>query len=272
MKVQRLDLDQGCFAATGLFEYVRAQSNPLKSPFKKTRGTRSMEGAEQTRMRASIRQFPLFGELDNSQLDFLAAGARLEDLTRGDILCDSRAESAGLYGLLEGRLKLALLSRGGREHVFDILLPGRCFGEYTMHSGAPCPLYAEALIRSEVLYLNRDHVQSALRRWPELSRNLVDALTDDLHRLLDNLATCCLQSATQRVAHYLLSEVETANRLNRRGTVRLPVCKAIVACSLDLSAETFSRELHQFEKDGLLAVNRRTIQIFDIKKLQQLAF
>jgi len=214
----------------------------------------------------------LFRELDNAQLDFLSEGARFVDVTRGDVLCDSRTDAAGFYGVLDGRLKLALLSRCGREHVFDILLPGRSFGEYTMHNSAPCPLYVEALIKSELLCLNREHMLSAMQRWPALSRSLVGALTDDLHRLLNNLATCCLQSATQRVAHYLLSQVETASTGNSCSTVTLPVCKAIVACSLDLTPETFSRELHQFEKDGLLVVNRRTIEIFNISRLQQFAF
>jgi len=227
---------------------------------------------DQTRVRASIRQFPLFVKLDKGQLDVLAEGARFLEVTRGDILWDNRTVAAGFYGVLDGRLKLALLSRCGREHVFDILLPGRSFGEYTIQSSAPCPLYVEALIKSEVLCLNRNQVLSAVERWPELSRSLVGALTDDLHRLLNNLATCCLQSATQRVAHYLLSQAERTNTANSYGTVTLPVCKAIVACSLDLSAETFSRELHRFEKDGLVAVNRRTIRIFDISRLQQFAF
>ncbi len=231
-----------------------------------------MGDADHTRARASIRRFPLFAGLDNTQLDFLSEGARFVGATRGDILCDGHTEPAGFYGLLEGRLKLALLSRCGREHVFDILLPGMSFGEYTIRTDTPCPIYLEALLRSEVLWLNRDQMLSAMERWPELSLSLVGTLTNDLHRLLSNLATCCLQSATQRVAHYLLSHAETASTRNTCGTVNLPACKAIVACSLDLTPETFSRELHQFEKDGLLLVNKRSIQIFDTSKLQRVAF
>ena len=224
------------------------------------------------RLQASLRRFSLFRQLSQAQLDFLCDGARLVEATRGGIVCDSRSASSGFFGVLDGRLKLALLSRCGREHVFDILLPGHCFGEYTLEARAPCPLYAEALLKSEVLCIGREQMLSALQRWPELNRALVGTLTDDLHRLLNNLATCCLQSATQRVAHYLLSHIDRPAVATRCGTVTLPVCKAIVACSLDLSAETFSRELHQFEKDGLLVVNKRTIQIFDTGRLQQFAF
>jgi hypothetical protein len=54
--------------------------------------------------------------------------------------------------------------------------------------------------------------------------------------------------------------------------VTLPACKAIVACSLDLTPETLSRERHPFDKEGLLSVQRRTIQVFDSGRLQQAAF
>jgi CRP-like cAMP-binding protein len=221
--------------------------------------------------RASIRRFPLFAALNDAQLDFLGEGTRLMCPTRGDILCDGGTEPAGFYGVLDGKLKIALLSRRGREHVFDILLPGMSFGEYSIRTGAPCALYAEALIRSEILYLNREQILLAMQRWPELSLSLLGALTDSLHRLLNNLAVCCLQSASQRVAHYLASHAEPADTRHSCGSVTLPACKAVVACSLDLSPETFSRELHQLEKEGLLLVNRRDIHIFDIDRLQRLA-
>lgn len=231
-----------------------------------------MGAMQQNRVRASIRRFPLFSQLEDEQLDFLCEGAHMSEASRGEILCDSRTGPAGFYGVVEGKLKLALLSRCGREHVFDILLPGMSFGEYTIRGCVPCPLYAEALIKSEVLCLNKEQILAAMQRWQRLSLCMVDSLTDHLHRLLHNLETCCLQSATQRVAHYLLCQVQTGSSLITAGTVTLPACKAIVACSLDLTPETFSRELHQFEKDGLLAVDRRSIQIFDIPELQRFAF
>lgn len=228
--------------------------------------------AAPSRLNASIRQFPLFHGLDKTQIDHLSDGASFLDAKRGDILCDSHTPTTGFYGVLDGKLKLALLSRCGREHVLDILQPGMSFWEYTFQTAAPCPLYLEVLKKSEVLCLSRESMLSAIEHWPELRLNLVGTLTDKLHRLLNNLATCCLQSATQRVAHYLLSLADTADKLSSCNTVTLPACKATVACSLDLSPETFSRELHQLEKDGLLLINRRNIQIFDRTRLQQVAF
>ncbi|MGD2075651.1 MAG: Crp/Fnr family transcriptional regulator [Gammaproteobacteria bacterium] len=230
-----------------------------------------MTEADQARARASIRRFPLFAALDNAQLDFLSDGTRILRAARGDILCDGQAAPAGFYGVLDGRLKLALLSPGGREHVFDILQPGMSFGEYSIQKGAPCPLYAEALMRTELLFLGRDQMLSAMERWPQLGLSLVNTLSDRMHRLLNNLATCCLQSASERVASYLLSEIKVNGDRHAVGTVTLPACKAIVACSLDLSPETFSRELHQLERDGVLLVNRRSIHIFDLDRLRRLA-
>ena len=67
-----------------------------------------MGQAARFQVRASMRRFPLFGELDTAQLDFLCEGARFLETTRGDILCDSRTApdvvSAGLVGTLRRRL------------------------------------------------------------------------------------------------------------------------------------------------------------------------
>jgi CRP-like cAMP-binding protein len=230
-----------------------------------------MGDTDQHRLHASIRRFPMFEGLTGAQLDFVAEGVRVLCAGRGDLVCHSHKDAGGFYGLLDGRLKLALLSRGGREHVFDILQPGMSFGDYTVRLQAPCPLYVEALTKSEVLYLSREQMLAAIRHWPQLGLSLVDTLTGHLHRVLSNLATCCQQSAAQRVAHYLLAHAG-ARCSGRGATVTLPVGKAVVACSLDLTPETFSRELHQLEKDGLLMVSRRTIHIFDLDKLYETAF
>lgn len=230
-----------------------------------------MEDTDQHQIHASIRRFTMFEGLTGAQLDFIAEGVRVLHAGRGEVVCHSQKDAGGFYGLLDGRLKLALLSRGGREHVFDILQPGMSFGDYTVRSQAPCPLYVEALAKSQVLHLSREQMLAAISHWPQLSLSLVDTLTSHLHRVLSNLATCCLQSAAQRVAHYLLAHA-CARSSGYGATVTLPVGKAVVACSLDLAPETFSRELHQFEKDGLLMISRRTIHIFDVDKLYETAF
>jgi len=66
----------------------RTVRNRRGNPARKTRHE-EMGETYRARLRASIRRFPLFGALDDTQLDMLSEGARFVVATRGDILCDS---------------------------------------------------------------------------------------------------------------------------------------------------------------------------------------
>ncbi len=49
--------------------------------------------------------------------------------------------------------------------------------------------------------------------------------------------------------------------------VRLPAGKAIIASSLNLTPETFSRELHQLAGRGLIDVKKKTIRVHNLAAL-----
>ena len=85
--------------------------------------------------------------------------------------------------------------------------------------------------------------------------------TGGMAQLITDLETCCLQSALQRTINYLLRGAEAGPPPHVE--VHLPAPKAVVASTLNISAETFSRELHRLKDQGLIEINRRTIYLRD---------
>jgi CRP-like cAMP-binding protein len=82
-----------------------------------------------------------------------------------------------------------------------------------------------------------------------------------MRELIGDIEACCLLNARQRVVGYLLQQAEKdPSNLDR---VTLPGPKAMVASLLNLSAETFSRELHALEHAGLLEIDRRRLRLRD---------
>jgi CRP-like cAMP-binding protein len=51
--------------------------------------------------------------------------------------------------------------------------------------------------------------------------------------------------------------------------VVLPASKALVASTLNLTAETFSRELHELARRDLVQVDRRTLRIPSLRRLRE---
>ena len=214
---------------------------------------------------------PGFPELPEAATRFIAGGCHTRTAARDQLLYEKGETLAGFFVLLDGRVKLAVLSEDGAERVLDIVLPGQSFAESAALLGRPCPLYAQALTHCRLLYVELGRVRQAIERWPAVGLAMLTLVAERNQRLTRDLEACCLHSAAQRLAGYLLRQAVSDAGAPDAAMVTLPAAKTVVASSLNLSAETFSRELHALAHRGLLAVQRREIRIPSLERLRRLA-
>jgi CRP/FNR family transcriptional regulator, dissimilatory nitrate respiration regulator len=214
-----------------------------------------------------LREVPAFAALGDEPARFLAGGSHIRMATRGQILCDKGSRPSGFHCLLEGRIKLAVLSPLGTERVLDILLPGRGFGLASILLDEPSPVFAESICDCRILIVGRDRLCAAIAEWPELSAIMLRLIAGDVHRLVHDLEACCLMTARQRLVDFLIQEGRCRMKTSDRAVVVLPAAKALIASSLNISAETFSRELHELAHQRLIEIDRRNILIPSLKRL-----
>lgn len=207
-------------------------------------------------------------ELEEEPLRYIAGGSLLRSLSRGQILCEKGNKAGGFFCVLEGRIKLSVVNADGGERVLDLVLPGRVFGQASAILDQPFPVLAQALTDSEVLQVARERIREAMERWPAVAMVMLRSLAQDCLRLVHDLEACCLMTAGQRLVDFLIKESEEGHRTGDRGQVVLPVSKAVVASSLNLTPETFSRELHELVRRGLVQVDRRTVHIHSVTQLR----
>jgi CRP-like cAMP-binding protein len=217
-----------------------------------------------------LKTLPGFAAIPSDALRYLAGGCHQRTAGRGQVLCERGQPLDGFHVLLRGRIKLSLLSSDGAERVLDIVLPGRTFCESAALLGQPCALHAEALMDSRLIFADLERVRSAIGRWPEVAHLMLVVVAERAQRLVADLEACCLHSAAQRVAAMLLRDAQTDAQAPDFGRLELPAAKTVVASSLNLSAETFSRELHRLVRRGLIEVERRTIRIPSLERLRKL--
>jgi CRP-like cAMP-binding protein len=87
--------------------------------------------------------------------------------------------------------------------------------------------------------------------------------------LVGDLETACMQNALQRTVNYLLREA--LNTPPPHIALTMPAPKAVIASTLNLSAETFSRELHRLQDHGLIEIDRRVVYLRGRDGLKRLA-
>jgi len=211
---------------------------------------------------------PMLRDLQPEAQRFIAGGCHLRTASKGRVVCEKGSQLDGFFFIVRGRIKLAVLSADGSERVIDILLPGSSFGESAALLQQPCPTHAEALCDTRLLFVDRERLRQALARWPEVAFAVLGSVARRVYDLTRNLEECCLHSARQRVASFLLRDASHDETDSVPSAVELPAAKVVVASSLNLTAETFSRELHDLAREGIVDIDRRTIRILSVDRLR----
>jgi len=215
---------------------------------------------------------PLCSSLTPKQLNYLAGGTRLMQVKTGQILHHKGEFIGGFYYVISGQIKLSVCSKKGTEKIISIMRTGQTFGEAMVFLNVPSPLNIEALSDCQLLKINDHTIISAIKQWPDFSLHLLAGLSRHMHHLVDDLESCCLLSATQRVINYLLVEMQFTTSLKNNEQplqLHLSTSKTTIAAQLNLSPETFSRTLKNLANRKLLSCQGRTIEIYDLAALKQ---
>jgi len=210
---------------------------------------------------------PLFNGLQPHCLERLVETSRMLDFDRGEVVFCKGDPPDGFYYVFDGKVKLFFVSERGTEKIVEILSKGMTFGEAVAFIEKPYPVFAEALMPSRLLFVQREALMEAVQENREMALRLLAGLSRRMHGLVTAMEAVCVQTSRERVIGYLLAQLNAAER----GSFELPATKAVVASMLNLTPETFSRILHSLDKDRVVRINGRTIEVLDPDKLRERA-
>ncbi|WP_154724366.1 Crp/Fnr family transcriptional regulator [Thiothrix nivea] len=203
------------------------------------------------------------------QKEYLLDHSRRLAVSRQERLFENGNQCPGIFCLKAGRIRLGIIAASGNERTIDVVLPGETFGEAGIFKPHEAPVYAQAITQSDLLCIDRNAILDGIQQWPEMGSIFLELACARINQLLAGMYVCCLRNAHQRVNDFLLQNAQPVGRNRTQGVVSLPVSKAVVASSLNLSAETFSRELHVLSDKGLIRVERTSIHVYDLEQLRK---
>jgi len=216
-----------------------------------------------------LAQAPLLAALDERHVIALARTSSTVCHSRGARVLSRGDRLDGLFVVLSGKLKLFMLSCNGDERVLRVMQAGDSFGEAIMFNRTPSPVYVDTLMQSELAFLPSGAIAETLQRDPDFVLGMLRNMSGLMAVLISDLETACMQNALQRTANYLLREA--LNTPPPHMALTMPAPKAVIASTLNLSAETFSRELHRLQDHGLIEIDRRVVYLRDRDRLRELA-
>ncbi|QHQ38152.1 fumarate/nitrate reduction transcriptional regulator Fnr [Microbulbifer hydrolyticus] len=203
---------------------------------------------------------------------------RLEQVTRkkkilkaGDSLFRAGDPFSSLYAIRSGSFKSAVIGADGDTQVTHFALPGELLGLDAYSSGAH-PGYAEALEDSSVCVLPFTQLENLAQQVPALQKQMYTIFSEELKQDNDVLLLLGKRSAESRLAALLIN---ISSRYAQRGysasEFKLSMQRIDIANYLGLTAETVSRLMSRFQKQGLIRAQGRAVAILDLIALSELA-
>jgi CRP-like cAMP-binding protein len=162
-----------------------------------------------------------------------------------------------------GEVELYRLA-GRRRAVFEILRRGDLFGASPFLPAAPAAYSARAVSSTTLLVIGANDLERLLERKPALARAFIWSLARRMERIQHRLGELIVPGLKSRLAALLLDETD-----GEHGLIRLP--QSTLAGLLGASRPRVNGILKEFERDGLVRLTYRRVEILDRHRLNGIA-
>ena len=207
----------------------------------------------------------LFKHLDAASRARIATHTTKVGVRRGAAVFHRGEKPVGFFVVVFG--EIALIAQGARgPRLTGIVGPGRSFGEPVMFLGKPYIVDARAQTDALLLHVPKDAVFAEIDGNPVFAHRMIAGLAARIEALVREMDAHAGGTAQERLVAYLL---HAAGVREGQATVTLSTSKAAIASQLGLTAEHFSRILHDLARHNLLHVDGRRIVIADARALAE---
>ena len=215
---------------------------------------------------AQLKHIDILQKLPDNDQTTLVQSARRRSLKPGEYLCHQGDVWRYVFWMATGKLRWAMLSAGGREHVLFHIDAGKLFWAHSLFDEQPMPASLSAVERSLIYLWHADDIQVVLYRNPEVLWEVNRHLVGIMRQARQVIYGLAFQPVAGRLAHLLLDRFRGKDESTQERDLSLSEIAATVATS----PEVVCRLLHQFQEDGILEVTRTTITLRDQTSLEDL--
>ena len=208
------------------------------------------------------------GRVDLDRFDEITAAKRR--VARGASLYHSGDGFESLYAVHSGAFKTVGASREGDEKITGFHLAGELLGLEAISSGRH-GYSAVALEDSEVCVIPFAQLEKMAMLVPALQHQLLRTLSSDISRDQGLMLLLGSMTAEQRLAAFLLSVSRRHQRLGFSPThFVLRMTREDIGNYLGLTLETVSRLMSRFQREGLLGVQQRDVELKNVDGLREM--
>ena len=200
----------------------------------------------------------MFSELAPADADTLTAHCQTRTYPANAILINEGDQTDSMYVIVEGEVKVYCNDDTGKEVILNILGPGEYFGEIALVDDQPRSASVMTIAPTKAMMISKANFKKWLKENPDMSFNLIRALTKQVRALTDSVKNLALMDVYGRVAHTLL---DLADDIDGKKVIEQKLTHQDIANMVGASREMVSRILKDLSTGGYITVDKKHITI-----------
>src|SRR5215470_2634752 len=151
-----------------------------------------------------FKKFDLFAELDDRELNAIAAVAKTRRYARDDVIFHADESGDVFFLIREGQVKVTMISPEGKEIILSMLGPGDFFGEMALLDDEPRSATIIATEPLEVVTIFRNDFLAILNENFSITRKVLAELSRRLRTASNRIESLATMDVYGRLARFFL--------------------------------------------------------------------
>jgi CRP-like cAMP-binding protein len=171
--------------------------------------------------------------------------------------------------VVDGSVKISVISADGHEAVLNIVNAGEIFGEMALLDGRPRSADATAMCDCELVSMDRHTFNAILRNEPDVALKVIEFLCARLRRTNEQVQDVMFLNAPARLAKALL---QLAGKHETAGMSRkAKITQREISQMIGLSREITNKQLRLWERANWVKLERGSVILSQPRQLEKIA-
>lgn len=211
-------------------------------------------------------------DLPAEELAMLTSHKMEQSFKKGEIIFREGAFPAGIFYIMNGKVKKYKTDKEGREQIIYVANTGELIGYHAILSQDRYPDSAAALEDSVISFIPREDFLRTLQQSSVLTNRLLKTLSHEFTVLVNSLTIFAQRSVRERLALQLIVLREKYKVDFQQGMpVEINMSRDDLANLVGTARENVVRILTELKAEGIIESKGRKIIVKDVNKLIDIA-
>ena len=210
-----------------------------------------------------LKKVPFFSVLKDREILAVIPMFKEKKFARNSVIFTQEEEGNTFFFIIDGRVKVVILSRGGREVILAILGKHDFFGEMSLIDDMPRSATLIALEDTSIIFLKREDFLAKLIKYPEMTLRLMQEMSKRIRRADERINSLSALNVYGRVAGVILEIVKASGKTIPEGFLieKRPTHNDIAGMA-GTTRETVSRIMKDLRSRGFLKMDGRGMIVY----------